>query len=121
MPDTQIGRSYEIAELPQLPGVQCPCGTSRRAFLEVDDSATSVHLVYVSTDAKAHYHKRLTEIYYILECGPDARLELDGELLSVQSGTCVMIRPGTRHRAVGKMTLLNIVSPRFDPADEWFD
>jgi hypothetical protein len=26
-----------------------------------------------------------------------------------------------RHRAVGRMTILNVVVPPFDPADEWFD
>ena len=29
--------------------------------------------------------------------------------------------PGVRHRAVGRMTILNVVVPPFDPADEWFD
>jgi hypothetical protein len=36
----------------------------------------------------------------------------------------VLIRPGTRHRAlmgVNPMKILNIVIPRFDPDDEWFD
>jgi hypothetical protein len=32
-----------------------------------------------------------------------------------------MIPPGVRHRAIGKMTVLNIVFPKFDPADEWMD
>jgi hypothetical protein len=27
--------------------------------------------------------------------------------------------PGVVHRAIGKMTVLNIVYPKFDPADEW--
>jgi hypothetical protein len=26
-----------------------------------------------------------------------------------------------RHPAAGRMTILNIVVPPFDPADEWFD
>jgi len=33
----------------------------------------------------------------------------------------VLIRPGTRHRAVGRMKILNVVIPPFDKADEWFD
>jgi hypothetical protein len=33
----------------------------------------------------------------------------------------VLIPPGVRHRAVGRMTILNMVVPPFDPADEWFD
>ena len=27
----------------------------------------------------------------------------------------------SRHRAVGRMRVLNVVVPAFDPADEWFD
>jgi hypothetical protein len=33
----------------------------------------------------------------------------------------VLITPGVRHRAVGRMTIPNILVPPFDPADEWFD
>jgi hypothetical protein len=32
-----------------------------------------------------------------------------------------MVRPFTRHRAVGKMRVLIVVMPKFDPDDEWFD
>jgi mannose-6-phosphate isomerase-like protein (cupin superfamily) len=87
----------------------------------VEDFPASVHRTEISTDAKLHYHKRLTEVYYVLECEPDARLELDGALVPVRSGSCVLIRPGVRHRAVGRMNVLIFVVPRFDPQDEWFD
>ena len=66
------------------------------------------------TDAQLHYHKRLTEVYYFLECDPDAQMQLDDQLLPVHPGMCVMIRPGTRHRAVGKMKVLIVVLPKFD-------
>ena len=33
-------------------------------------------------------------------------------------GTCVLIPPGVVHRAVGKMTVLIVVFPKFDPNDE---
>jgi mannose-6-phosphate isomerase-like protein (cupin superfamily) len=62
-----------------------------------------------------------TETYFVLECEPGAAIELDGERVPVQKGVAVMIPPGVRHRAVGKMTILNVVVPPFDPADEWFD
>jgi len=60
----------------------------------------------------------MTETYYILECGPDAKMELDGKLTPIKQGTCILIPPGVVHRAVGRMTILNIVFPKFDPADE---
>ena len=49
------------------------------------------------------------------------RSELDGDLIPVHPGMSVLIRPGCRHRAVGRMTVLVISMPKFDPADEWFD
>jgi mannose-6-phosphate isomerase-like protein (cupin superfamily) len=73
----------------------------------------------ISADAERHYHKRLTETYYFLECGPDARMELDEQVVPVKAGMCVMIPPGVLHRALGKMTVLNIVFPKFDPEDEF--
>ena len=40
---------------------------------------------------------------------------------AVRPGQCVMIPPGTRHRAVGRMKVLIVVLPKFDPEDEWLD
>lgn len=33
----------------------------------------------------------------------------------------VVTKPGCHHRAVGKMRIVNISIPAFDPEDEWFD
>ena len=105
----------------ELPGVPCPCGTARRALADVDDFPGTIHVTEISSDAQLHYHKRLTETYYFLECGPHARMQLDDEEIPVRPGQCVMIRPGTRHRAIGSMKVLIVVYPKFDPEDEWFD
>lgn len=113
---------FLMADLAALPSVPCPCGTSRRAFVGESGAPCSIHRVEISRDARAHYHKRLTEIYYFLE--GEGHLELDGVLHPVRPGMAVLIRPGTRHRAVvrnGIMTILNVVVPPFDPRDEWLD
>jgi mannose-6-phosphate isomerase-like protein (cupin superfamily) len=112
---------WEIADFSQIPGVPCPCGESRRAFLDVADFPGTIHRVEISADARTHYHKRLTETYIFLECEDDARMQLDDEIVPVHAGMCILIRPGTRHRAIGRMTVLNVVLPKFDPEDEWFD
>jgi mannose-6-phosphate isomerase-like protein (cupin superfamily) len=114
-------RGWEIADFSQINGVPCPCGSSRRAFMDVPDFPGTIHRVQISIDARLHYHKRLTETYVFLECDDDARMQLDDEIIPVHPGMCILIRPGTRHRAIGRMTVLNIVLPKFDPADEWFD
>ena len=121
MGNATVERSWRLVDFQQLPGVPCPCGTARRAFAEVAEYPGTVHLTSISEDAELHYHKRLTETYYFLECGPDARMQLDDEVIPVSAGMCVMIPPGVRHRAIGKMTVLNIVFPKFDPADEFVE
>jgi mannose-6-phosphate isomerase-like protein (cupin superfamily) len=113
---------FEFATLAEIPAVPCPCGRSRRAFRRPDNRVCSVHLVEISQDARAHYHKGQTETYYFLE--GEGQMELDGKMYPVKPGMALMIRPGTRHRAVvGRtpMKILNIVVPPFDGDDEWFD
>ncbi len=57
----------------------------------------------------------------VLEILSRGRMELDGEIVPVAPMTAVLIKPGCRHRAVGKMRIVNTCIPAFDPADEWFD
>ncbi len=112
---------YELADFSQIQGVPCPCGTARRAFADVEDFPGTVHVTEICMSAKLHYHKQLTETYYFLECDADAQMQLDDEIIDVKPGMSIMIRPGTRHRALGKMKVLILVLPKFDPADEWLD
>ncbi len=119
MPETRL--EPLIVDFEEITGVPCPCGIARRAFADVESFPATVHQTEISINAKTHYHKTLTETYYFLECADDARMELDGELIPVRRGMCIQIPPGVRHRAVGKMKILNIVFPKFDPADEHFD
>ncbi len=97
----------------------CPCGKTRRAFAMPGNEIATIHLVDVASEARTHYHKKLTEIYLILE--GEGHMELDGELVPVRPMTTIFIPPGVRHRAVGTMKLVNIPVPAFDPEDEWFD
>ena len=111
--------NYEVVQLDELDPTRCPCGWSRRAFADPAASEGSVHFVEILEDARTHYHKKLTETYVVLE--GEGYLELDGERIPLKPLTTVKIHPGCRHRAVGKLKVLNIVMPVFDPEDEWFD
>lgn len=119
MPETRS--PYQIVHFGELPGVSCPCGTARRAFADVADYPATIHVTDITEDAVTHYHKDHTETYYILDCDPDAKMELDGALHPIQPGSCILIPPGVRHRGVGRMKIVNIVIPKFDPSDEYFD
>jgi mannose-6-phosphate isomerase-like protein (cupin superfamily) len=112
---------FEIIDFADLPAVACPCGTSQRAFADLSEYPLTIHRTEITTSARRHYHRRLTECYYVLECEPGAALELDDQRVPLTAGLCVLIRPGVRHRAVGRMTILNIVWPKFTAEDEWFD
>jgi mannose-6-phosphate isomerase-like protein (cupin superfamily) len=112
---------YKIANFADIAGVPCPCGTARRAFAGEPTFPGTLHVTEIAEDAKMHYHKTLTETYYVLECQPDAKMELDGDIIDLNVGKAVVIPPGVRHRAIGKMKVLIVVLPEFDPADEWFD
>ena len=110
-----------LVDFAAIPGVPCPCGTARRAFADVPEFPATIHVTEISLDAVTHYHKRLTETYYFLECATDARMELDGQVIAVKPGHCILIPPGVRHRAIGRMKVLIVAMPKFDPADEWLD
>ena len=104
-------RGYEIVDFNELSPTACPCGQARRAFLNADDFPLTIHRTEISAAAKTHFHNRLTETYYILHCEADAAMALDGKIFPVRPGMCILIRPGVRHRAIGRMTVLIVVSP----------
>ena len=85
---------YRIVHFDEISPVSCPCGQARRALADAEES------------------------YFILDCGESAKMELDGQLLPVRKGSCILIPPGVVHRAVGNMTVLIVVVPKFDPDDE---
>lgn len=114
-------RRWRIADFSEIAAVPCPCGQAKRAFHGVPEFPGTIHITEIHEDAKKHYHNRLTETYVFLECGDDAHMELDHETIPVRPLMAIVIPPGVRHRAIGRMKVLIIVLPEFDPADEHFD
>ncbi len=108
-----------ITQLDEIEQAACPCGFSKRAFISEDNSTATMHLVEISKDSRVHYHKKLTEVYLVLE--GTGHIELDGDIVPVKPMTAVLIKPGCRHRAVGKLRIVNTCIPAFDAEDEWFD
>ena len=108
-----------LAHMDEVASVPCPCGTSKRAFAGDQDQIATLHVVEIKEDSRVHYHKQMTEIYYVLE--GKGQIELDGQRFDIRPGSTVMIKPGCRHRAIGKLKIINVPIPAFDPEDEWFD
>jgi mannose-6-phosphate isomerase-like protein (cupin superfamily) len=111
--------NYMIADLNAIPPVRCPCGFAKRAFAVPDNQTATLHVVDIQEDSRIHYHKQMTELYLVLE--GEGQMELDGQLFPLKPMTAVFIKPGCRHRATGKLRIVNIPIPAFDEADEWFD
>ena len=112
-------KNYMIAQLDEIEPIKCPCGATRRGFLSPDNQVATLHLVEISRDSRVHYHKKLTEVYLVLD--GNGHMELDGDIVPVRPMTSILIKPGCRHRAVGELKVTNVAVPAFDPEDEWFD
>ena len=65
--------------------------------------------------AKLHYHKRATELYYVLD--GEGSVLLDGVEHKVGKGTLLHIPPGVVHGAKGKMRVLVVGIPDIDDDD----
>src|SRR5262245_19056682 len=109
---------YLIAQLDELPPARCPCGFTRRAFAGANGNVASVHVVDIQEDARTHYHKKMTEIYLVLE--GEGQMELNGKLFPVKPMTAIYIHPGCRHRAIGRLRIINITVLAFDDSDTRF-
>jgi len=114
-----VAERYNVAHFDEIAPRPCPCGQTRRAFVDDPDGIATFHVVRIQADSRVHYHKRLTEIYYVLEGA--GHVELDGDRLPVRPGSVIQIKPLCRHRAAGDLKVIVVAIPAFDPEDEWFD
>ena len=91
------------------------CGYRYRLLSRGDeDLAAWAHAVEID-GAKPHFHKRSTELYYVLE--GEGHVILDGERQEVRRGTMIHIPPGVVHEAIGRMRVLVIGIPDIDDDD----
>ncbi|HET6881313.1 MAG TPA: cupin domain-containing protein [Pirellulales bacterium] len=85
------------------------CGQIRPLIEEQDCAAAEVHHVRID-HAKLHYHAHTDEIYYII--AGEGKMVLDEEEIEVRQGVVVYVPRGTRHKAVGDLTVLTVCIPR---------
>ncbi len=98
------------------PRERSTCGWRDRLISREDEAlspAAWAHAVDID-GAKPHYHKRSTELYYVLE--GEGTVSLDGKEHAVTKGSLVHIPPGVVHGAKGKMRVLVVGIP--DIADD---
>ena len=110
--------AYIVRHTDDLDAHRSTCGF-RRQLITADDSEALSCSVLDIDDAKAHYHKKITEIYYVLE--GEGEIVIETESVPVRPGTSVLIRPGTRHQGRGGFRTLVVCSPAFTPDDQYYD
>jgi mannose-6-phosphate isomerase-like protein (cupin superfamily) len=102
------------------PRERSTCGWRDRLISHEDQAlhpAAWAHAVDIDS-ARLHYHKRSTELYYVLE-GAGTVL-LDGEEHPVRKGSIVHIPPGVIHGARGRMRVLVVGIPDI-AEDDYFE
>lgn len=120
-PDSPSAALPQMISLSEIEAVACPCGWAQRAFGHDAGTSVSVHYTQITQAARTHYHREHHEIYVVLDHAAHATIELNGQSYPLTKLLAISIPPLVRHRIVGEATIINIVSPPFDPADEWFD
>ena len=94
------------------------CGWRDRLISREDRNVAAwVHAVDID-GSRAHYHKRTTELYYVLE--GEGAVRLDGVAHSVRKGSLLHIPPGVVHGAVGRMRVLVVGIPDISDDDIFF-
>jgi mannose-6-phosphate isomerase-like protein (cupin superfamily) len=107
-----------IRRLDDIETVRGVCGY-RRSLITADDTdvANVSHLVI--DDSKEHYHREMTEFYYVLRGGGE--MVLDGASTPIGEGDLVLIPPGVRHTSEGDMEVLIFGVPPQETEDIYFD
>jgi quercetin dioxygenase-like cupin family protein len=102
------------------PRERSACGWRDR-LISVEDEALNpaawAHAVHID-GARPHFHKRSTELYYVL--GGEGSVILDGVEHEVKPGSMVHIPPGVVHAAKGRMRVLVVGIPDIAD-DDYFD
>src|SRR6516225_237710 len=102
----------------EAPRERSTCGWRDLLISRQDkDVAAWAHAVDID-GAREHYHKRATELYYVLD--GEGTVLLDGVAHPVRKGSLVHIPPGVVHGAKGRMRVLVVGIPDISDDDLFF-
>jgi mannose-6-phosphate isomerase-like protein (cupin superfamily) len=82
-----------------------------------DTPLLNFHVTHIM-DSRKHYHKEVTEVYYILE--GSGFMELNDETVPIEPGTVIFIEPYTAHRGYGDFKTIVVGVPASRHDDEFF-
>lgn len=112
-----IEKRYTVRSVNDIEKEKSTCGYRQRLFSTGDDTPAYCHVVQIN-GSKAHYHKRATEFYYILE--GSGTMTIDGETFELTPGTMVKINPFAVHSSVGDHLVMVIGIPDIADDDIFF-
>lgn len=113
----QSGGCVLVRHEGDVPRERSACGWRDRLISREDATlspAAWAHAVDID-GAKPHYHKRSTELYYVLD--GEGTVVLDGIEHQVAKGSMIHIPPNVVHGARGRMRVLVIGIPDIDDDD----
>ena len=102
----------------EVPRERSTCGWRDRLISREDSNVAAwAHAVDID-GAREHYHKRSTELYYVLD--GEGVVLLNGDEHAVRKGSLVHIPPGVVHGAKGRMRVLVVGIPDIADDDLYF-
>ncbi|MBI4658726.1 MAG: cupin domain-containing protein [Verrucomicrobia bacterium] len=120
MQQTDSSTAVLIRHEGEAPKERSTCGW-RHLLISRQDQGLNIaawaHAVDID-GAREHYHKRSTELYYVLE--GEGTVTLDGVDHAVRKGSIVHIPPGVVHGAKGRVRVLVIGIPDIAEDDLYF-
>jgi quercetin dioxygenase-like cupin family protein len=115
---TQSTDRYIIRRLSEIETERGVCGWRKTLVTHDDTPVANVSHLSID-DSKYHYHREMTEFYYVLSGG--GTITLDGEKREITAGDLVVIKPGVWHTSDGEMDVLILGVPAGEQTDVWFE
>ncbi len=110
----KAGTTWVARHIEEVVPVRSLCGSSTRVLTAQDNPTASIHITHIR-DSEKHFHRQVSEFYYVLE--GSGFLELDEENIQLRPGLAVYIPPGVRHRGKGDFTAAIFCVPPFREED----
>jgi len=112
--------AYIVKKVKDAEARDITCGIMHNLTTTEDFKDMDFVHVTVTAETKEHYHKQLTEVYYVLKGAID--VELDGTIEHLEKDEMIMIYPNTNHKArktsEEDAEILVICSPPWAEEDE---
>lgn len=89
--------AYIIRKIKDGAPREITCGVMRKLTGPEDFQGMDLVHVTIKDETKRHYHKKLTECYFVLK--GSIVVEVDGKIENLEKGSLIMIYPNANHKA----------------------